>query len=85
MDADRVQYHAVFRTFHGAHLLGLIVNSHVFVYHPYSAFTGNSDSHSGFRNGIHCRRHHRNIKRDISGKKGREVYVSGKNFGITGD
>ncbi|MPM27334.1 hypothetical protein SDC9_73844 [bioreactor metagenome] len=85
MDTDGIQNHAVFRTFYRTHLFCLIVNGHVFMYDPHTPFTGNSYGHSRFRNGIHSCRHHRDVKRDISGKMGGEIYVSGKNFGITGD
>ena len=85
MNADGIQYHTVFGTFHGAHLLCLIVNGHIFVDNADAAFARNSDSHSGFGNGVHCGRHHGDVERNVSGKARGEIYVAGENFGITGD
>ncbi len=84
-NTDRIQNHTILRTFYCPYLLGLLCNTHILMDHTNASFPGDGNSHRGLGNRIHGSRHHGNIKRYISGKLRREIYILGEYLRISGD
>ncbi|MPN18087.1 hypothetical protein SDC9_165445 [bioreactor metagenome] len=84
-DTDRVKDHSIFCTLYSPYLFGLFSDTHILMDHTDSSLTGDSDSHCGFGHRIHRSRHHWNIKRNISGKLSREIYIFGEYLRVRGN
>ena len=84
-DGDGVVDHAVLGTFDLAYLCGLLCDTHIFVNHTDTSFTGDSDCQLSFGHGIHSGRNDRGIDEYITRETRSDRYLAGKHFRISRD
>ena len=82
LDGYGVVNHAIFSALHGVNLAGLFLNAHVFVDNTNAAFASNRDCKLSLGYGIHCCRHERNVKGDVTRELGFEIHIIRQDFRI---
>ena len=84
-DRDRVAQHARLVALDLEHLGGLLRGRHVLVHDADAAFLRERNREAGFGDGIHRRRHERDVQCDVPGEFCRQLHVAGKYRRVGGD
>ena len=84
-DRDRVAQHAGFMALDLQHLGGLLRGRHVLVHDADAAFLREGDRQARLGDGIHRRRHERDVQCDVPGDFGRELHVARQYRRVGGD